>query len=271
MAQKKPKRITGGHKMSQWFIGIKSGINFTGIQPRQSHSEFSNIAELDGTSNYNKNYNKLTKNAGSQIGLTTTFAPFPLLYISLQPVFINLNYTYKNELIWKDESNPDNSLILRYGHTQSLSYLEIPLIFRVNGGNQKVKPFVQAGGFYGRLLNASKSVKTSGTDRASGGTNEFDHGTQTTRVRSLYLKSQVGVLGGGGISYNLGGIMVSLNANFKFGLNNIVDAKHRYSETRQLTGFGNVLDDVRTKNLEISFSCLFPLKFLTKSFEPIIL
>jgi hypothetical protein len=78
-------------------------------------------------------------------------------------------------------------------------------------------------------------------------------------------------MGGGGVAFNFGGIMLTVNANYKKGFNNIVNTKERFQETRQLFGFGNVLDDVKLDSFEFSLSCMFPLKFLTKSFEPIIL
>lgn len=271
VAQKRPRRITGGHKMSQWFIGIRSGINFTGVQPAQYHSEFSNSTQTEGSVQESKVYNKQSSNVGTQIGLSTIFAPNPHFYISFRPVYSHINYSYSNELNWIDEDNANNSLKLKYDHKQSLSYIEMPLLLRYNLSTKKVKPYIQAGGFYGRLIEASKAVTTTGIDKASGGVNEFSNGTQATGVTDLYLKSQVGLLGGAGIGYNLGGIMVSLDANLKVGMNNIVNVKERYSATRQLEGFGNVLDDTKLKNLEISFSLLFPLKFLTKTFEPIIL
>ncbi len=273
MAQKRGKGLVGGNKKSQWFIGIKMGTNVTNAVPVERHSEFSNIeqASTEALVEYEKTYRPRTKNFGTLIGITGTFAPHPNLMISLQPAYSNLKYGYTSEFIWADETNPNNSITLNYDHEQSLSYLETPLLIRYGFGRKKIRPYLQGGGFYGILLNASKSLETSGIDMASGGTNEFEGITQTSTVTSLYLKSQIGLMGGGGVALNFGGIMVSVNANYKKGFNNIVDTKERYQKTRQLFGFGNVLDDVKTDSFEFSVTCMFPLKFLTKSFEPIIL
>jgi hypothetical protein len=273
MAQKRGKGLVGGSKKSQWFIGIKMGTNVTNAVPTERHSEFSNTTVLNAESpiEYEKNYRPRAKNFGTLIGITGTFAPHPNLLISLQPAYSNIKYGYTSEYLWSDDTNPNNSITLNYDHEQSLNYLETPLLVRYGFGRQKIKPYLQGGGFYGLLLNANKAVETTGIDMASGGRNEFEGITQTTTVTSLYIKSQIGLTGGGGVAFNFGGIMLTVNANYKKGFNNIVDTKERFQETRQLFGFGNVLDDVKLDSFEFSVTCMFPLKFLTKSFEPIIL
>ncbi len=273
VAQKRGKNLIGGSKKSQWFIGIKMGTNVTQATPLSRHSEFSNTTGYSSESAevYEKEYRPRTKNFGGLVGITGTFAPNPNLLISLQPAYSNLKYGYSSTFEWTDADNPENSLSLNYDHEQSLNYLETPLLVRYSFGRTKIRPYVQGGGFYGLLLNANKSVKTTGIDRASGGENEFNGGVQSTTVTSLYLKSQVGLIGGGGLAFNFGGIMVAVNANYKKGFNNIADTQKRYEETRQLFGFGNVLDNVNLDSFEFSLTCMFPLKFLTKSFEPIIL
>lgn len=273
MAQKRSKGLAGGNKQSQWFIGLKLGTNVTQATPLTLHSEFSNttVQDTESPTEYEKNYRPRGQNFGSLIGLTGTFAPHPNLLISLQPSYSNIKYGYTSAFTWTDETNPNNAITLNYEHEQSLNYLETPLLVRYGFGRDKIKPYVQGGGFFGYLLNANKSVKTRGIDTASGGANEFDGGIQTTTVTPLYIKSQIGLMGGGGLAFNFGGIMVTASANYKKGFNNIVNTRERYQKARQLFGFGNVLDDVNLDSFEFSVTCMFPLKFLTKSFEPIIL
>ena len=134
-----------------------------------------------------------------------------------------------------------------------------------------MKPYLLGGFYYGYLLHASKEVKESGLDQASGGSVTFEEPTQATFISSLYIKSNMGYSYGGGIAYRAGTLTLTLDIIRKTGLNNISSAKNRYTETRKLPGFGNVQDDLKLNNLEISLSMLFPLKFLTKDFKPVVL
>lgn len=274
MAQHRNKGFVRSHKNSQWFIGLKMGANVTQATTLGLHSEFSNTSASKSESqgaDYEKIYRPRTQNVGSLVGLTGTFAPHPNLLISLQPAYSNVKYGYDSEFTWTDEANPNNTITLNYSHEQALNYLEIPLLIRYGFGREKIRPYLQAGGYIGYLLNANKSVKTTGIDKASGGTNEFEGSMQTTTVTPLYINSQFGLMGGGGLAFNFGGVMLTASASYKKGFNNIVDTRERYQKARQLFGFGNVLDDVNLDSFEFSVTCMFPLKFLTKSFEPIIL
>jgi hypothetical protein len=137
--------------------------------------------------------------------------------------------------------------------------------------SSKIKPYLLGGVYYGLLLSAHKQVMESGIDKASGGTVSFQEPSYTTFIMPLYINSHLGYLYGGGFAYRAGTLTLTLDVLHKKSFNQITDTKNRYTQTRQLIGFGNVQDDLKLSNLEFSLSLLFPLKFLTKDFKPVVL
>ncbi len=269
-AQKFKKSGIGAFGASQWYVGLQMGANFSNPHPIVSYSEFS-VNSLDG-GGIEKQYHKRFKNSGKQIGLKTAFSPFRSVNVSLSGLYFDYAYGYTNTFGWQDQESPENALELNYDHEHHITYLEFPLVARyylVPKG--KIKPHVQAGFYYGLMLNAHKEVTESGIDRASGGQVAFSQPAYATFITPLYVKSQMGYLLGGGLTYRVGTLNMTLDVHHKKGLNSITNTKNRYSETRQILGFGNVQDDLKLNNLEISFSLMFPLKFLTKDFKPIVL
>lgn len=212
----------------------------------------------------------MLQNAGSQFGISGVFAFKRYFAVSLSPSYLSVQYRYRSQFVWENVENPNNYLENTYGHQQKLHYLSIPLAFRYSPTGKKFRPYVQAGLHYDRLLNAQKIVTIKGLDRASGGEVGFENSPQSTDVSHLYIQSHFGLMAGAGFTYNLGTILIFLDGQYRHGMHTVTNAKTRYSGSRDIPGFGNVLDDVSLRSLQFSVGCYFPLKFLTKDFSPVI-
>ena len=259
-------------RSSQAFIGLFGGANFSSPFLVNSFSDFSSIDDQEtGMIDDEKIYGDLLKNPGMNFGISGVFAFNRFFSIAISPAYQGVQYRYESRFIWEEVESPDNYLEYTFGHQQQLHYLSLPLIFRYSPIGKKFRPYLEAGIHYDRLLNAQKVVTTQGLDRASGGEVLFENSPQSTDISGLYIKSHFGLLAGAGFTYNMGTLLLFMDGQYLYGMHTVTNAKTRYSGSRDIPGFGNVLDDVSLRNLQISIGCYFPLKFLTKDFSPVIL
>lgn len=256
---------------TQWYIGLQLGTNYTHAQSLATYTEFSRLSPSH--KNFlTKQYHSRFKNRGQQIGLKAAFSPYKSVNISISGLYFTYQYGYQNQFDWQDTENSQNSLALTYDHVHDVTYLEFPVVTRYHiMPTKKIKPYLLGGIYYGLLLSAHKQVMESGIDKASGGTVSYREPSYTTFITPLYISSHLGYLYGGGFAYRAGTLTLALDILHKKSFNQIIDTKNRYTQTRQLIGFGNVQDDLKLSNLECSLSLLFPLKFLTKDFKPVVL
>lgn len=253
-----PSLSSGGGGSSKWAFGLKGGVNFTKIFPGDQFSVFSYTKPTEN-SREEKQYVSISDNKGFHVTFIAKYRVLGNLQVSVQPTFSTYKYTYENDYAWFDFDNTTNSLDLTYSHIQSLNYIELPILIRYDIMDFSIRPFVQAGGFYGRLLSASKEVKLRGTDYAAGASEKADISTTTIGVDDLYVKSNYGLIAGGGISYRLGAASVELGVDYKFGMNDIVDKSSRFKESRIVSGSYDILDDTKLSNFLFSVGFIFGL------------
>lgn len=259
-------------RSSQGYIGLFGGAGLSRPFIRASFSDFSLIdAENTALVSDQKVYGSMLNNRGAQFGISGVFAFNFCLSVVLSPAYQVNQYIYESQFVWEDVENPANYLEFTFTHQQQLHYLSLPLLIRYTPLKGKLRPYVQLGAHYDRLLNARKNVSTQGLDRASGSDVDFQFSTQSSDISALYIHSQFGLLAGAGITYNLGTLTFCLDGQYRYGLHNITNARNRFSGSRDIAGFGNVLDDVSLRHLQLTLGCYFPLKFLTKDFSPVIL
>ena len=250
---------------TQWWLGIKTGINLSEAVPETRYAIYSPI-------NYNgdaleKTYNSFKK-VGMQAGIEVTFYHKGFSF-SLQPNFRRQRFDYENKYAWSNPEIEDQTLELNYKQEVNLDYIEFPLYIKYDIiKNAKLRPFIQVGGYYGILSGAEKIIEVSGTDQASGGTNEFDIEAMHVGSDELFLKSSAGVLGGAGVNYDLWKIRVAFDVVYRYGLHNISNAKNRYSNN-SLSGLGDTMDDISLNNLSFNLGFLFPLRFISKNFNAV--
>lgn len=241
---------------TRWGFGIKGGMNLTQAKPDDQFSVFSYTIEPENTL-AEKEYYKSSENRGFQVTFIAKYTLFNNLSISLQPTFASYTYGYDSNYAWLDFENNNNSLFLFYKHEQTLNYLEAPLLLRYDILNTPIRPFVHGGAYYGRLLNALKDVDVTGQDNASGATEEFNGATSTIGIDDQYVKSQYGIIAGGGISISLGPANFELGVDYRIGLNNIVDENNRFKDNTLISGSYDILDNMKLRNLSFSMGVIF--------------
>ncbi len=271
---------TGGGNLSndQWWIGFKSGLNSSAVANDETYAVFSNTGSLSQEGDIKK-YENISK-YGAQVGLIIAFEFVNNLSISLQPETVSYKFGYKNEYQWFDFEDTDNALTLNLDHDHTLRYFEVPLLlrydFHISGesDNKKPKnryeassfpiiPYAQFGIFYGKLLSASKSADISGTNVFSGATSELQSINQTIDMEPLLLSANWGLVGGIGLSHKISNARISLEANYKQSMVNITNTKERFGQNELVTDTYDVLDDIKLRNIELSFRFIMPLKFIT--------
>ncbi|MGD1843335.1 MAG: outer membrane beta-barrel protein [Thermonemataceae bacterium] len=245
-----------GFSDSQWWLGFKVGANVTQANLMEEYQMF--VPNTTGIpDNYKKDYESFER-PGIQAGFILSYDFKSIFSVSLQPTYINMNLGYANEYAWVGDGN---NLAVEYEHRVTLNYLEFPLLLRADFTYSRVRPFVQLGAFYGTLLKADKFREVTSFDNASNAANPISNDAPVIGAKSLFINSNWGVMGGGGITYDFGNVRLGLEAMYKHGFNNVVDRRNRYSDNRMI-GIGDALDDFSLQNIEVSFTCVFPMKFL---------
>lgn len=243
----------------QFWIGFKGGINYTKVKPIDRYSAFSPMNNPSGNS-FDKQY-KNYSNMAAQFALVINFH-YKNFAISFQPGIRRYTYQYSNTYYWSDPSNPGDYLQQEYIAVNKLDYLDFPLLIKYEPiRHTKFIPFVQAGFYYSRLNNAFKETTLNVTDGASGGGNAYEAEKISVGAKDLYIRSNVGWTAGAGVSYPLGNARLALEVNYTHNTNNITNTANRYDNDR-LTGSGDIPDNIKLRNISVSFSILMPLRFI---------
>lgn len=245
----------------QWWLGFKAGTNLTEAVPIKRYT-------IMTPTNYavaltDKSYESFNK-AGSQASIEITFY-YKGFSFSAQPTYRNSRFVYSNQYEWVNSENPSESLLLQYNQEQKLDFADFPLLVKYDLLRSKFRPYIQAGIFYSLLINANKSVKVSGTDYASGGTNQFANQEIIVGAKDLFT-NYWGIMGGVGADYNLGNVRLTLDASYWKGMSNITHVNNRFGNDR-LSGIGDAQDDLDLNNIVISAGVLFPMRYLSSDFK----
>lgn len=244
----------------QWWLGFKGGINFSKAAVDQSYAVIT-------PANYDASLTEKTYDDYSGVGAHATVEvtfTFRQLSVSFQPTYRNSKFTYTNEYEWTDQGEPQ--LILNYKQEQKIDWAELPLLVKYDLTRSKLRPYIQLGAYYAFLINASKSVQTSGIDYASGGTNNFTAPDIIVGAQDLFAENHWGLIFGGGANYQAGNVRINLDVMYRKGMSLINSTENRFGNDR-LTGTGDVMDDIKLNNIGISLGCLFPMRFLSSGFQ----
>lgn len=245
----------------QWWLGFKAGINLTDAVPERRYTVLTptNYSAASTEKAYNS-YNK----TGSQVSLEVTFY-YKGFSFSTQPTYRHSRFTYGNQFTWTNPENQAERLEMKFDQEQQIDFADFPLLVKYEFTANRLRPYVQAGVFYSMLVDANKSVKVSGVDYASGGTNTFANEPVIVGAKDLF-ENYWGILGGAGVNYNLGNVRLVLDVAYRHGMSNIANVDNRFANDR-LNGIGDAQDDLLLRNITISAGCLFPLRFLSSSFK----
>ncbi len=265
---KKPPKINSRTKEQdkflekQWWLGFKGGLNLTQATPEKRYAVFSPTNYDPGLND--KVYQNFDK-TGSQATIEATFY-YKGFSFSFQPTYRHVRFAYANSFEWHNPENANENLTLDYQQEQKIDYADLPILVKYEVTKTRLRPYVQLGAFYSLLINATKSVKITGTDHASGGTNPITNDPVIIGARDLFHNNYWGLVGGIGVNYNLGNIRLVLDASYRMGMSNITNTKNRFGNDR-LSGIGDAQDDMKLNNIVVSAGALFPMRFLSNSFK----
>jgi len=245
----------------QFWLGLKAGTNLSDAPPIKRYTVITPTNYSQALND--KVYDSFSK-TGSQATLEATFY-YKGFSFSVQPTYRHSRFSYANKFQWTNPENSAEQLILNYNQEQKVDYADFPLIVKYDILRSKMRPYVQAGIYYSLLINANKEVKISGTDFASGGTNQFSNQSIIVGAKDLF-DNYWGLMAGAGVDYNLGNVRVVLDVSYWKSMSNISNTANRFSNDR-LAGIGDAQDDIDLNNIVISAGVLFPMRFLSNSFK----
>jgi hypothetical protein len=245
----------------QFWLGFKAGVNLTNPVVESRYSVITpNNYDLSQTEKRYESFNKI----GSHATLEVTFY-YKGISVSAQPTYRSSRFTYSNEYMWTSAGTAGQRLNLKFDQEQQLDYADLPLLLKYEFTQNDLRPYLQAGVYYSILVNATKGVTVSGTDNASGGTNNFENEPVVVGAKDLFTNNW-GLIGGAGVNYNLGNVRLVFDVSYHLGMSNIADVNNRFANDR-LSGIGDAQDDLKTNHLLFSVGCLFPLRFLSSNFK----
>ena len=247
----------------QWWLGFKAGANLSKANVEKTYSI---IAPTNyDPSTIGKQYDNYSL-LGSQATLEVSFY-FKRFLLSFQPTYQHSRFSYSTSFEWSATDEVNNHVQLTFDQEQKLDHAILPLIIKYDVYGNKLRPYVQLGAYSAILLNATKSVTTTGVDNAAGGENQFATETINVGATDLFAKYHWGLLGGIGVNYNLGNnVRLNLDVIYKMGMSNISSTDNRYGNDR-LAGVGDAMDDLTLDNISVSLGCLFPMRFLSSGFK----
>lgn len=263
-----------GESMSktQWWLGLKTGMNTTSVSVPESFTALSSDFN-EGKKDYQSSFSRL----GYQVALQTDFDIFGVVDISFQPGLRVLKYGYENNWLWQD-STGQAIYELTNLHNQTLTYLDLPLIFKFNfisSGQGKISikgkskkdikiktgggliAFVEGGGFYNKLLSADKKITQSIDNNGNETELLFQKNTNQSFINSSY-----GLLAGLGLGYDFQAVRVTMDVVYRKGFHNITREANRYVDDVLVNDYYDVPDNIILSNWEVSFHVLFPFKFV---------
>ena len=251
----KPVRIQNGNLGNiNLIVGFRGGVNFA--QPFvMDHNE---VFQTDNSSVlYEKEYSPLFVNIGYHYAFLFMVYLKESLSLSFEPAISNYNYKYQSNTGWTNGADPTDYIEYAAHHKNTISYLEFPLIMRMEFGNGTIKPFVSLGLVYGYRLNATKKMEYTVTRYNGSSPIPYENSTVYSDNSDSYIHSRLAVAPGIGFFYPVGAVKIMLSADFAFGLNNIIDESQRFANSAVTSGMYDVQDDMRLSALNITLGILF--------------
>lgn len=250
------------YTFTQFYIGIRGGGALTGVKV---YDRFSSLISIDSIpENYDKkyvNYKRLTAFSGFEIAFTYKSQ----FTISLQPSYRRQSFGYSYSNGWYDTSGT----YLKLKNTVNIKsdYISLPLILRYDFTKTALRPFIMAGIFYDIRSQSYKTLTIHAEDTEAGGNSSYQKEQLASTANAIFIRSAIGWLAGAGCSYRLGNIRVIADLSYRSGMHNIVNQKNRYDNIFSPTG--DVMDNLKLNQFQFSIGCLFPIKYLTNSYESV--
>ncbi|WP_462247452.1 outer membrane beta-barrel protein [Ekhidna sp.] len=259
-AQKKPptKNPLESFLDTQFWLGLKMGINYTQAFPETRNTGFSPIDY--NADSLQKSYDDFAL-PGAHMGLEMNFY-HKGFSASFQPAYKRSRYRYSSNLEWQGESG--NRFQTRYNIEQRLDLIELPLMIKYDIIKKgKIRPFAMVGGFYSFVVSAQKDVRITQIDFSSGNPLQSSGGTSTLGVKDSF-KNFAGVGGGVGLNLDYWNIRTVFEVNYK---RSLTAATRQNSEQNELASLGETNDEIFLRDISISLGFVFPFRFIDTQFK----
>lgn len=260
MAQKKPAaNPLESFLDTQFWLGLRMGINYTQAFPETRNTGFSPIDY--SADSLQKSYDDFAL-PGAHMGLEMNFyhRGFSALF---QPAYKRSRYKYNSLLEWRGESS-GNRFETRYDVEQRLDVIELPLMIKYDIIRKgKIRPFVMVGGFHSFIASAQKDVKITQIDYSSGSPLQSSGGTSTLGVKDAF-KGFTGVSGGAGVNLDYWNIRTVFEVNYK---RSLTSATQPNIQQNELASLGETNDEIFLRDISVSLSFVFPFRFIDQQFK----
>ncbi len=259
-AQRKPtKNPLESFLDTQFWLGLKMGVNYTQAFPNSRNTGFSPIDY--SSDSLQKSYADFAL-PGAHMGLEMNFYHRGFS-ASFQPAYKRSRYSYTNQLGWNGEL-PNSRFETQYDIEQRLDLIELPLMIKFDVIRKgKIRPFIMAGGFYSLIASAQKDVSITQIDYSSGSALTSSGGTTTLGVKDSFQNFS-GVSAGTGVNLDYWNIRTVFEINYK---RSLTSTTRPNAQQNELASFGEVNDEVFLRDLSFSLSFVFPFRFIDQQFK----
>lgn len=257
--KKPPKNPLESFLDTQFWLGLRMGVNYSQAFPETSTSGFSPI-------NYSsdsllKSYNDFAL-PGGHMGLEMNFYHRGFS-ASFQPAFKRSRYSYTNSFEWQGTQLNDR-FETNYKIEQKLDLIELPLMLKgdlIRKG--KIRPFLMFGGFYALITSATKDVDITQVDFSSGSALRSDAGNISIGAKNAF-QNFYGIAGGMGVNLDYWNIRTVLEVGYQKSLS---PATRPNFSQNELASLGETNDEVHLQDISISLSFVFPFRFIDQQFK----
>ena len=257
--RKKPKNPNSSFLDTQFWLGIKFGMNYANAVPQERASGFSPI-DYDAD-RLLKEYEVFAL-PGGQAGLEMTFF-HKGFSVGLHPMYQRSRYSFTNSLEWNGEQENERFSIA-YVSEQRIDVINVPLFIKYDILQVgQLRPFAMGGFYYSFLTGAERQVTISQTDYSFGAPRQIDGGSMSLGVKNAF-QNYYGWLAGGGISYDYWNIRSVIEISYNQSLNSIT---RKGVSQNELASLGDLNDDLKYSHWVASLSFVFPLRYIDKQFQ----
>lgn len=247
---KKKQQLSLGQNI---VVGVLGGTNMSTVKVLDSYNVFES---LYGEALPEKQYTESGENKQFHAGLLLQFGFLKYLKIAAQPAYFNQQYNYTTDYQWEGTSG---SLLLNSTHKYTLSYFDVPLMLKAEFLKTVVSPYIQLGGYYSFMLDARKQTLQNITDISIAESKPIEFQNKALIHKKEFAKNVYGLIGGAGVNFDLRGIIIGFEANYRYGLSNIVNPVYRYDNTLDISQNYDLPDDISINNLSFSLLVIVPL------------
>jgi len=249
-------------------IGFSVGGNITSPSPQERFSIFDagNNTLSNPLSEYNK-FGTVFQNPqmlGFRIGGQLVYALTK--NIALTSVFSSssLRFAYAGNAYWSDAPAPVVKLLIRTERKSFhiVNYFDMPLLLRYQfSPKHNFKPYLLAGGFYGRTFAASKQVniKEFPAVEINGARTDLLGNESNARldITDLLSNDDYGIMAGIGANYGYQYLRFSFSITYRYGISNIINPATRYSNQELVYGYHDIFDNIRLNQLNFQFGVAY--------------